>query len=205
MNLSTMKLPAIVQQMVDVTAPVERNHTTPTALGPQLEDPPRAATVRAAPAAAAVALVAAMAAAGAATARAHRTVLAEELVAVAIAEAEAKRKAMSLAIHVAATMPATKLKKFVAKKASEANDSDDFPAFSARLRDLLLPEKFKPLRITKYDAKQDPVQWLRCYALSIENAGGNNNTKCLCFPFCMDQAPLTWLESLNKNSIDEWD
>jgi hypothetical protein len=43
-----------------------------------------------------------------------------------------------------------------AKKATEI--SDGFPAYSARLRDLLLPEKFKPLRITKYDAKQDPVQ-----------------------------------------------
>jgi hypothetical protein len=86
-----------------------------------------------------------------------------------------------------------------------AGDNDGFPAFSARLRNLLLPEKFKPLGITKYDAKQDPVQWLRCYALSIENAGGNNDTKCLYFPFCLDQAPLTWLESLDKNSIDKWD
>jgi hypothetical protein len=59
--------------------------------------------------------------------------------------------------------------------------------------------------ITKYDAKQDPVQWLTCYALSIENAGGNNDTKCLYFPFCLDQAPLNWLESLDKNSIDKWD
>jgi hypothetical protein len=59
--------------------------------------------------------------------------------------------------------------------------------------------------MTKYDAKQDPVQWLRCYALSIENAGGNNDTKCLYFPFCLDQAPLTWLESLEKYSIDKWD
>jgi hypothetical protein len=84
-------------------------------------------------------------------------------------------------------------------------ENDDFPAFSARLRNLLLPEKFKPLGITKYDAKQDPVQWLRCYALSIENAGGNNDTKCLYFPFCLDQAPLTWLESLEKYSIDKWD
>jgi hypothetical protein len=91
------------------------------------------------------------------------------------------------------------------KKASEASDSDGFPAFSARLHDLLLPEKFNPLGITKYDAKQDPVQWLRCYALSIENAGGNNHTRCLYFPFFLDQAPLTWLESLDKNSIDEWD
>jgi hypothetical protein len=36
----------------------------------------------------------------------------------------------------------------------------------------------------------------------IENAGGNNDMKCLYFPFCLDQAPLTWLESLDKNSID---
>jgi hypothetical protein len=40
---------------------------------------------------------------------------------------------------------------------------------------------------------------------SIENAGGNNDTKCLYFPFCLDQAPLTWLESLDKHSIDKWD
>jgi hypothetical protein len=55
------------------------------------------------------------------------------------------------------------------------------------------------------DEKQDPVQWLRCYALSIENAGGNNDTKCLYFPFCLDQAPLTWLKSLEKYSVDKWD
>jgi hypothetical protein len=91
------------------------------------------------------------------------------------------------------------------KKSSTAGENDNFPAFFARLRNLLLPEKFKPLGITKYDAKQDPVQWLRCYALSIENAGGNNDTKCLYVPFCLDQAPLTWLESFEKYSIDKWD
>jgi hypothetical protein len=64
----------------------------------------------------------------------------------------------------------------------------------------VLPEKFKPLGITKYDAKQDPVQWLRCYALSIENVGGNNDTEFLYFPFCLDQAPLTWLESLDNTT-----
>jgi hypothetical protein len=98
-----------------------------------------------------------------------------------------------------------KIEELRRKKASTLSDNDGFPAFSARLRNLLLPKKFKPLGITKYDAKQDPVQWLRCYALSIENAGGNNDTKCLYFPFCLDQAPLTWLESLEKYSIDKWD
>jgi hypothetical protein len=63
------------------------------------------------------------------------------------------------------------------KKSSMVGDNDGFPTFSSRLHNLLLPEKFKPLGITKYDAKQDPVQWLRCYALFIENAGGNNDTK----------------------------
>jgi hypothetical protein len=28
---------------------------------------------------------------------------------------------------------------------------------------------------------------------------------CLYFPFCLDQAPLTWLESLEKYSIDKGD
>jgi hypothetical protein len=91
------------------------------------------------------------------------------------------------------------------RKKASAGDNDGFPAFSARLRNILLPEKFKPLGINKYVAKQDPVQWLRCYALSIDNAGGNNDTKCLYYPFCLDKAPLTWLESLEKYSIDKWD
>jgi hypothetical protein len=98
-----------------------------------------------------------------------------------------------------------KIEELRCKKASTAGDNDGFPAFSARLRNLLLLEKFKPLGITKYDAKQDPVQWLRCYTPSIENVGGNKDTKCLYFPFCLDQAPLTWLESLEKYSIDKWD
>jgi hypothetical protein len=98
-----------------------------------------------------------------------------------------------------------KIEELRRKKSATAGDNDGFPAFAPRLRNLLLPDKFKPLGITKYDAKQDPIQWLRCYALSIENASGNNDTKCLYFPFCLDQAPLTWLESLDKHSIDKWD
>jgi hypothetical protein len=39
----------------------------------------------------------------------------------------------------------------------------------------------------------------------VHTTGGNNDTKCLYFPFCLDQAPLTWVESLEKYSIDKWD
>jgi hypothetical protein len=98
-----------------------------------------------------------------------------------------------------------KIEELRRKKSATAGDNDGFSTFSPRLRNLLLPDKFKPLGITKYDAKQDPIQWLWCYVLSIENAGGNNDTKCLYFPFFLDQGPLTWLESLEKHSIDKWD
>jgi hypothetical protein len=79
-----------------------------------------------------------------------------------------------------------KIEELRRKKSAAAGDNNGFPAFSPRLRNLLLLDKFKPLGITKYDAKQDPIQWFRCCALSIENAGGNNDTKCLYFPFCLD-------------------
>jgi hypothetical protein len=98
-----------------------------------------------------------------------------------------------------------KIEELRRKKSATVGDNDGFPAFSPRLRNLLLPDMFKPLGITKYDAKQDTIQRLRCYSLSIKNAVGNNDTKCLYFPFCLDQAPLTWLESLDKHSINKWD
>jgi hypothetical protein len=50
-----------------------------------------------------------------------------------------------------------KIKELRRKKSATAGDNDSFPAFSPRLRNLLLPEKFKLLGITKYDAKQDPI------------------------------------------------
>jgi hypothetical protein len=51
-----------------------------------------------------------------------------------------------------------KIEELRRKKSATAGDNDGFPAFSPRLRNLLLPDKFKPLGITKYDAKQDSIQ-----------------------------------------------
>jgi hypothetical protein len=55
---------------------MENNSQTPTARGPQLEDPARAATAKAAPVVAAVPLVVATAAAVVAAAEAHHMALA---------------------------------------------------------------------------------------------------------------------------------
>jgi hypothetical protein len=83
--------------------------------------------------------------------------------------------------------------------------SDRFPAFSARFSSYKYPEGFKPISITKYDGKQAPQQWLRCYSTAIEVAGGSNITKVIYFLMALDPAPLTWLESLGSNSIDSWE
>jgi hypothetical protein len=50
-----------------------------------------------------------------------------------------------------------KIEELRRKKSATAGDNDGFPAFSPRLRNLLLPDKIKPPGITKYDAKQDPI------------------------------------------------
>jgi hypothetical protein len=83
--------------------------------------------------------------------------------------------------------------------------SDRFLAFSARFSSYKYPKGFKRIGITKYDGKQAPQQWLRCYSTAIEVAVGSNITKVVYFPMALDPAPLTWLESLSNNSIDSWD
>jgi hypothetical protein len=83
--------------------------------------------------------------------------------------------------------------------------SDRFSTFSARFSSYKYPEGFKPIGITKYDGKQAPQQWLRCYSTAIEVVGGSNITKVVYFPMALDPAPLTWLESLGNNSIDSWE
>jgi hypothetical protein len=83
--------------------------------------------------------------------------------------------------------------------------SDHFPAFSERFSSYKYPEDFKPIGITKYDGKQAPQQWLRCYSTAIEVAGGSNITKVVYFLMALDPAPLTWLERLSSKSIDSWE
>jgi hypothetical protein len=83
--------------------------------------------------------------------------------------------------------------------------SDRFPVFTTRFNSCKYPDGFKPIGITKYDGKQAPQQWLRCYSSAIEVAGGSNTTKVVYFPMALNPAPLTWLESLSNNSIDSWE
>jgi hypothetical protein len=67
--------------------------------------------------------------------------------------------------------------------------SDCFPAFSAWFSSYKNIEGFKPIGITKYNGKQAPQQWLRCYSTAIEVTGGSNITKVVFFPMTLDPAP----------------
>jgi hypothetical protein len=84
----------------------------------------------------------------------------------------------------------------------DADHSDHFPAFTSNITDRSYPKDFKPVGIPKYDGKQDPCQWIRCYSIAIEMSCGSNSTKALYFPVALESVPLTWLESLKLNSID---
>jgi hypothetical protein len=97
---------------MDATVLEENYRRTPTALGHQLVDLLRAATVPAALVVVVARRLMVMLAAEAAAAGAPHTGLAGELVAEAIVEAEATQTATSLVPHAAATTPVAELKKY---------------------------------------------------------------------------------------------
>lgn len=74
--------------------------------------------------------------------------------------------------------------------------SDTYLAYTSDIHSHSFPVKFKPSGIINYDGKLDPSVWLLRYSSSIQAAGGDDYTKMLYFLVIMDQAPLTWLQSL---------
>jgi hypothetical protein len=77
-------------------------------------------------------------------------------------------------------------------------DSDRFPAFTTSITDKSYPKDFKPVRIPKYDGKQDPRQWIRCYSIAIEVSEGSNSTKALYFPVALESAPSHGLKASSQ-------
>jgi hypothetical protein len=75
----------------------------------------------------------------------------------ATAAAEATRTATPPALNVAASTLARRSKNFGTRCPPRQATTMASPPSLHGFADLLLPEKFKPLGITKYDAKQDPV------------------------------------------------
>jgi hypothetical protein len=85
------------------------------------------------------------------------------------------------------------------RKAHLADNSDRFLALSSVFDNVEFPKDFKPTNIQKYNGKQDPAQWLHLYSTAVSVAGGDTNTKVY-FPMALEPTPLTWLESLTRES-----
>jgi len=91
------------------------------------------------------------------------------------------------------------------RRAHLADNSDRFPVLSSIFDNIEYPKDFKPTNIQKYDGKQDPDQWLCLYSTALSVAEGDTNTKVLYFLMVLEPAPLTWLESLARESIHSWE
>ena len=86
------------------------------------------------------------------------------------------------------------------RRPQPADNSDRFIVLISVFDNIEYPKDFKPMNIQKYDGKQDPAQWLCLYSTAVIVAGGDTNTKVLYFPIAVEPAPLTWLESLARES-----
>jgi len=91
------------------------------------------------------------------------------------------------------------------RRSQLADNSDRFQALSRVFDNAEYPKDFKPTNIQKYDGKQDPAQWLRLYSIVVSVAGGDTNTKVRYFLMALEPAPLMWLESLARESINSWE
>ena len=91
------------------------------------------------------------------------------------------------------------------RRAHLADNSDRFPVLSSIFDNIEYPKDFKHTNIQKYDGKQDPDQWLCLYSTALSVAEGDTNTKVLYFLMVLEPAPLTWLESLARESIHSWE
>jgi hypothetical protein len=135
----TTKPQVAVQLTTDATVLEENYRLTPTVLGHRSVDLLMVATALAALAVTAMSSLIAILEAEVAAAGAPHTGLEGDPMAGAIAAAEARCRIEEI------------------RRNKSTGENDGFLALSARLRILLLQEKFKPLGITKYDAKQDPI------------------------------------------------
>jgi hypothetical protein len=84
------------------------------------------------------------------------------------------------------------------------NNSDHLPTLESTFAYAEYPKDFKPTNLHKYDGKQDPVQWLRLYSTAIDVEGVDTVMKALYFLMGLEPPPVTWLESLNADTIHSW-
>ena len=78
-------------------------------------------------------------------------------------------------------------------------------AFTAELRGVAWPGKFKPDLPPRYDGTADPAEFLQLYELGIEAANGDEKVMANWFPMALKDGARTWLLNLAPGTISSWD
>ena len=78
-------------------------------------------------------------------------------------------------------------------------------AFTAKLRSVAWPGKFKPDLPPRYDGTADPVEFLQLYEIGIEAANGDEKVMANWFPMALKDGARTWLLNLAPGTISSWD
>ena len=78
-------------------------------------------------------------------------------------------------------------------------------AFTAELRSIAWPGKFKPDLPPRYDGTADPAEFLQLYELGIEAANGDEKVMANWFPMALKDGARSWLLNLPPGSISSWD
>ena len=78
-------------------------------------------------------------------------------------------------------------------------------AFTAELRSVAWPGKFKPDLPPRYDGTADPAEFLQLYELGIEAANGDEKVMANWFPMALKDGARTWLLNLAPGTISSWD
>ena len=74
-------------------------------------------------------------------------------------------------------------------------------AFTAELRSVAWPGKFKPDLPPRYDGTADPAEFLQLYELGIEAANGDEKVMANWFPMALKDGARTWLLNLAPGTI----
>ena len=78
-------------------------------------------------------------------------------------------------------------------------------AFTAGLRSVAWPGKFKPDLPPRYDGTADPAEFLQLYELAIKAANGDEKVMANWFPMALKDGARTWLLNLAPGTISSWD
>ena len=80
-----------------------------------------------------------------------------------------------------------------------------YRAFTAELRSMAWPDKFKPDLPPRYDDTADPAEFLQLYELGIEAANKDKKVMANRFPMALKDGACTWLLNPPPGSISSWD